>query len=292
MRKTTQLMTMAIAMVVIVSSANASIFFDANFDGTPVTDLSGSGYGGGGFAAAITKANLDAGTAVGDWTVSQTVTAPTNNTAKAAIQGVDAGNVTNKALRFGIDGGFVSNSTILTGNLSTTLDLSNAITVSFDTYLASGQKDRPVFLTGLDSIGRELFQLEFHINSTRFAYRDASDTRQLLGTATDTLNRGSSNTNHVNADYDPTKNKTVAVTINASSFDVSLDGSTLNTGIAFKDVNADGLDQLTLGIGGSKFTGIFVDNMLVTQEVSEIPEPASLAMGLVGLTLVAGRRRR
>lgn len=48
---------------------------------------------------------------------------------------------------------------------------------------------------------------------------------------------------------------------------------------------------LRIEIAGSGVQSLF-DNVALTKEATVIPEPASLAMGLAGLTLIAARRRR
>ncbi|MBT8045013.1 MAG: hypothetical protein KJO79_08685, partial [Verrucomicrobiae bacterium] len=56
-----------VAALLIAPVVNAETFFTADFNGTTVTEI--VDYGGGGYGAQITKANLDAGTAIGSWTL-------------------------------------------------------------------------------------------------------------------------------------------------------------------------------------------------------------------------------
>ncbi len=79
----------AVAMAAIVlttTTANAAVYFDADFDGTTVADVGGGTYG-----TLITAANLNAGTDTGTWIVPAGQEQP--HTTGIATDG--GGNVTN-----------------------------------------------------------------------------------------------------------------------------------------------------------------------------------------------------
>lgn len=75
------------------------------------------------------------------------------------------------------------------------------------------------------------------------------------------------------------------------AFDIALNGfltdTTLGAGESATFTWAHGTPQAP---GGN--TGFRIDNFAISGTVSEIPEPATLAMGLFGLTVLAARRRR
>ena len=284
MKKNINLLSATIAATALITgiSANAATVFSANFDGTTVADLgSGNGYG-----AQITTTNLNAGTATGSWTVHATQ-ALGGKTAKM-IQTDGGANVTNKALRFGIatDGVGGANTAVLTANLTSTLSLSNTITVSFDYGIISGDTSgRTTYMTGLDGSGNRLFQVGFinSSNSEQMGYFNASGTWTLIGTSGDLI--GNNNTF-----WNAALMKNVTVEVGASTYDIKLAGATLTggSGIAFRDASASGLSNLALS-ASTPWTGGAFDNM----EVSQIPEPSSVALtGIAGLCCLLRRRRR
>lgn len=56
-------------------------------------------------------------------------------------------------------------------------------------------------------------------------------------------------------------------------------------------VTVDGTGQIVVTQSGASDDWVMIDGVALRQ-VAVVPEPASLAMGLIGLTLIAGRRRR
>ena len=263
-----------------VTTNAATTYFSSNFDDTVVTNLGGSI----GFGAQITAGNLNAGTATGTWTVNQSQAAPSSKSDKM-IQTNGGADVSNKALRLGIstDGTMDANTAVVTANLTSSLTLSNPISVSFDYGIVSFDgNDRTTYMTGIDSSGNRLFQVGF-VNSTgvkQVGYFDSKDTWTLIGSANDLI--GNNNT-HWNASL----MKNVAIEIGVSTYDIKLGGASMTngSGLLFRDDNASGLSQLELS-ASIKWTGGAFDNIVVTQ----VPEPNSLA--LIGLGLMSLFRRR
>ena len=263
-----------------VTTNAATTYFSSNFDDTVVTNLGGSI----GFGAQITAGNLNAGTATGTWTVNQSQAAPSSKSDKM-IQTNGGADVSNKALRLGIstDGTMDANTAVVTANLTSSLTLSNPISVSFDYGIVSFDgNDRTTYMTGIDSSGNKLFQVGF-VNSTgvkQVGYFDSKDTWTLIGSANDLI--GNNNT-HWNASL----MKNVAIEIGVSTYDIKLGGASMTNGseLGFRDLDASGLSQLELS-ASIKWTGGAFDNIVVTQ----VPEPNSLA--LIGLGLMSLFRRR
>jgi hypothetical protein len=262
----------------------ATVVFSANFDGTTVADI-GSGQG---FGAQLTSTNLDAGTAIGTWTVNQAQNAPTGRTQRM-IQTDGGANVTNKALRFGID--FVNGTTgsttavntpILTANLTSTLSLSNAINVSFDQGMISSDNDsaRVTYLTGLDGSNNRLFQIGFAADK-RLGYFTSAGVWTPIGAVGDLA--GNNNTY-----WFATNMKNVTVDVGASTYDIKLGGNSLTggSGIAFRDAAANGLSKLAFS-SNNRYTGSAFDNITVSQ----IPEPSAALLGGLGFLFLLRRRR-
>ena len=263
-----------------VTTNAATTYFSSNFDDTVVTNLGGSI----GFGAQITAGNLNAGTATGTWTVNQSQAAPSSKSDKM-IQTNGGADVSNKALRLGIstDGTMDANTAVVTANLTSSLTLSNPISVSFDYGIVSFDgNDRTTYMTGIDSSGNKLFQVGF-VNSTgvkQVGYFDSKDTWTLIGSANDLI--GDTNTH-----WDASSMKNVAIEIGVSTYDIKLGGASMTngSGLGFRDLDASGLSQLELS-ASIKWTGGAFDNIVVTQ----VPEPNSLA--LIGLGLMSLFRRR
>jgi hypothetical protein len=239
----------------------ATTLFQADFNGTTVSDV-----GGGVFLAQITETNLEAGTSVGDWTVN-TAQALSTNRALRSIQGVGAANVTNKALRFGIDLAGWGASPILTANLSSAATLAaGEITVGFDYANATGDAGggRTFFLRGVGADNLTVFELAFKSDAghTRLAYRDSTNTINLLGTAADLVNSTGSS-NNASGDYDDTIMKQIDVVIGPSTFDVFLAGTLLGDDLPFKSAGATGLNRLEF-VSSTQWTGGWFDNLSVT----------------------------
>jgi hypothetical protein len=253
----------AFAMLAQASALSAATtLFQADFNGTTVSDV-----GGGVFLAQITETNLEAGTSVGDWTVN-TAQALSTNRALRSIQGVGAANVTNKALRFGIDLAGWGASPILTANLSSAATLAaGEITVGFDYANATGDAGggRTFFLRGVGADNLTVFELAFKSDAghTRLAYRDSTNTINLLGTATDLVSSTGSS-NNASGDYDDTIMKHIDVVIGSSTFDVFLAGVLLGDDLPFKSAGATGLNRLEF-VSSTQWTGGWFDNMSVTQ---------------------------
>ena len=89
---------------------------------------------------------------------------------------------------------------------------------------------------------------------------------------------------------------------NASGSNWSFDGTTgkfsLNSGSSTYDLTTAGVSDVAAGtdIGfgffGSAGGGEKLTSFTISPAAAVIPEPASIAMGLAGLTLIAVRRRR
>jgi hypothetical protein len=280
-KQTNQFLALPIIFVALIagSPANAAVVFDANFDGTSVADI-GSGNG---FGAQLTETNLNAGTSTGTWTVNQTQTAPTSKTNKM-IQTDGGANVTNKALRFGIgfSGTTGVNNATLTANLTSVLSLSGTINVSFDQGMISSDNgaDRITYLTGLDGSNNRLFQIGFNA-ARQLGYVSSAGTWTLIGTAGDLAGNNNTFWNDVNM-------KTVTVGVSASAYDIKLNGSSLTggSGIAFRDVAANGLSNLAFS-SNQPYTGSAFDNI----SVSQIPEPSAALLGGISFLFLLRRRR-
>jgi hypothetical protein len=273
-----------LSIIASLSSASAAVLFESNFNGTTVTDT-----GGGEFLAQITKTNLDAGTATGNWTVNTAQSSPGTNSASKSIQGVGGANVTNKALRFGIDLAGSGANPILTANLSSSTTVaSGPITVSFDYANATTDTgSRTFFLRGVGADNFTLFELAFKSDAghTRLAYRNGSGTITLLGGVTDTVNSTFSSDGGT-GDYDDTIMKQINVVVGASTFDVSLAGVLIGDDLAFKDASATGMNRLEF-VSTTQWTGGWFDNI----SVSQIPEPSIVLTGGLGFLLLLRRRR-
>ena len=264
-----------------VTTNAATTYFSSNFDDTVVTNLGGSI----GFGAQITAGNLNAGTATGTWTVDQSQAAPSNQSHKMIQPNGGGEDVSNKALRLGIntDGTMGANNPVVTANLTSSLTLSNPISVSFDYGIVSFDgNDRTTYMTGIDSSGNKLFQVGFvnSIGVKQVGYFDSKDTWTLIGSSNDLI--GDTNTH-----WDASSMKNVAIEIGVSTYDIKLGGASMTngSGLLFRDDNASGLSQLELS-ASIKWTGGAFDNIVVTQ----VPEPNSLA--LIGLGLMSLFRRR
>jgi hypothetical protein len=227
---------------------------------------------------------LNAGTATGTWTVDQSQAAPSNKSHKM-IQTNGGTDVSNKALRLGFstNGTMDANTAVVTANLTSSLTLSNPISVSFDYGIVSFDgDDRTTYMTGIDSSGNKLFQVGFvnSIGLKQVGYFDSNDTWTLIGSANDLI--GDTNT-HWNA----SSMKNVAIEIGVSTYDIKLGGASMTngSGLGFRDLDASGLSKLQLS-ANTTWTGGAFDNIVVTQ----VPEPNSLA--LIGLGLMSLFRRR
>jgi len=289
MSRATQSLFAAVGLVmltvfVVSTSASAATVFNADFDGTTVADLGGTN----GYGAQITEANLNAGTSVGTWTVNQAQDAPGGKNAKM-IQTDGGANVTEKALRFGIstDGTIATNTPVLTANLTSSLTLSNTITVSFDYGIISFDTGgRTTYLTGLDGSGNRLFQVGFvnsnDVDGKRMGYVNTAGAWTPIGSPADLI--GNNNTF-----WDADLMKNVTIEVGASSYDISLAGSPLATDIAFRDAAASGLSTMAFS-ASTKWTGGAFDNLTVEQNA--IPAAAALPGGLALMGAFGLRRRR
>lgn len=268
----------AVAQVAQVSAE--TVHFDADFDDTPLTDL------GSLFGAEITKANLDAGTAVGEWTVHVDQGAPPDdNWAFRQIQGAGGEDVENKALRFGINlqgSGGGGQDPILTAHLDSFAPVGgNNVTVGFDYANASpdgGTGGRTFFLRGVDGDSRTLFELAFKstgpANSAeqrQLAYRDGESEIVLIGNPGD-VESTQSRPGESTSSFDPEIMKRIEVVIGEDSFDVLLDGEPLEdaVGIAFQDPEANGVSRLDFA-SVTPWTGGWFDNMTVTSVGAPVP---------------------
>lgn len=284
---------LAVASVVLMTllatfEGRAAIALFSDFDGTTVADLGGSD----GYGAPISEANLNAGTAVGSWTLNEAFNPPGSRTNKM-IQTDGGANVTAKALRFGNALPFGvstdadrANSPLLTANLTSNLGLSSLITVSFDYGVVSTDgPDRFVYVTGRDTSNNRLFQLGFnnYFGSMRAGYFSAG------GTWTDVGNTGDLSGSN-NTFWSSDNMKQVTVDVGPSSYAIQLEGTTLSgaSSIAFRDPTANSLERLELS-SSEAWTGGAFDNISVAQ----VPEFSAFAttVGFLALSFAVTRRR-
>ena len=82
--------------------------------------------------------------------------------------------------------------------------------------------------------------------------------------------------------------KNISITVGASTYDIELAGNSLTggSGIAFRDLAADGLSNLAFSTN-QRFTGGAFDNITVSQ----IPEPATALLGGLAFLMLLRRRR-
>lgn len=246
-----------------------TIAFDANFNGTTAYNYTAALYG-----ADITKANLDAGTSVGSWTVNK---APNGANVLSAvtqpqIQPDRALNVTEKCLAFGC---FFASGTptavdtaLLTASLASSLSASDSrpITVSLDYCIQkTDTSGRKTVLTGKDASGKRLFQLVF-VNSKleqRLGYYSSAGSFVTIGSVNDLNAQNGKVWDPTGATTSPTIMKNITVVVGATSYAIALKGTTLASGIAFRDASASGLSTMEFSVT-SLFTGGFIDNILVS----------------------------
>jgi hypothetical protein len=278
-----RVLSSSLCAIALCGTAMAGTYFSANFDNVVVGD-----YGGGiGYGAHLNQTNLNAGTAIGSWTVNVNQAAPTMRTSKM-IQADNGLNVANKALRFGIafDGTSSTSNPYLTANMSTGLGLANDISVAFDYgYISTdGSSDRLTYLTGRDAANNRLFQIGFvneSIPGGQVGYFTQGGAWTLIGSAGDII--GNNNTY-----WNSSLMNRVSIEIGAAGYDIVVDSATLASGLAFRDAAAGGLSTIEFSTNGQRFTGGAFDNMLVSQ----IPEPSTTALLGLGMgCLLLGRRR-
>lgn len=282
--------SVALLTVLMIHEGRSAIALFSDFDGTPVANLGGSN----GYGAPISEANLNAGTAVGSWTLNEAFDPPGGHTAKM-IQTDGGANVTAKALRFGnalpVDltsatDAERADSPLLTANLTSNLGLSSLITVSFDYGVVSTDgPDRFVYVTGRDTSNNRLFQLGFnnHFHSMRVGYFSAG------GTWTEVGNTGDLSGNN-NTFWSSGNMKQVTVEVGPSSYAIQLEGTTLSgaSSIAFRDSTANSLERLEFS-SSQVWTGGAFDNISVAQ----VPELSAFAatVGFLALSFAVTRRR-
>ncbi|VGO16427.1 hypothetical protein PDESU_05018 [Pontiella desulfatans] len=221
-----------------VYSVSAQVIFDADFeDAALINDH-------------VTSANLDAGTAVGSWTViddqESDIRSGSGNKALLADTGT-----------YSFEANF-SETAVLTNN---------GITISLDTYMrrtgdASSNEGnlKPQKIVGLDSHGYELFDIRinagiWHANAQRLGFVDSLGAERYLGSSGD-VNVYSVDTPN------PSKFQTLELTLHETMMDISYDGAVLTNGMAYRNSGISHISSIRLA-GVNSSTGAFYDNISV-----------------------------
>lgn len=281
-----------VAALVFAGGASAGVIFNADFNAS--TAVSGS------VTANATVANLNAGTSVGDWSNTSGGNPPTG----AIIDNSTSGDGSDNAFAF--DNSTAGGQFISTANFSEDLEIGNGATIEFDIYAARQGGGRDIVFQFRNASNNISYNFRFELdNSKHFEFVETGGAATRLATAPDG-DTGSDFDNPGVGDYmdgwTPIHVKIDLLGINASTvlddesgrLSVDWEGDGNFTGpndvlnVAFSPRNA-GISEITkirLGYAGSGNRGIWLDNLVVT----EVPEPASLAlMGLGGLMMM--RRR-
>ena len=139
-------------------------------------------------------------------------------------------------------------------------------------------------MTGRDAANNRLFQIGFINESNpggQVGYFTQGGVWTLIGSAGDII--GNNNTY-----WNSSLMSSVSIEVGATGYDIVVDSATLASGLAFRDAAADGLSTIEFSTNGQRFTGGAFDNMLVSQ----IPEPSTIALLVLGMgCLLSGRRR-
>jgi hypothetical protein len=238
------LLAVAGLAALLTPAAAPVIVFLADFEGATPTDEAIDG--------SLTAGNLNSSTAPGTWTID-----------------ADGGTVTNHAAVIINTVGNARALSLATGAYDATATFSGAApldgtTVSLDAYLRNKAENGPVNrMIGLDSSGREVFEIIFSGHDTvmdpgyrAIGYNDASDAIHYLGT--DLLQIQQNN------EYNPSKNGSLELTLDATSMDIKWNGSCLASGIAYRDGAAADLAEIRfVGDGTSAWEGMVYDNLTV-----------------------------
>lgn len=202
----------------------------------------------------VTASNLDAGTAIGSWTVGDDqesdIRSGNGNNALLADTGKYRFNAT------------FSQTAVLTNN---------GVTISLDTYMrrtgdasVSESNLKPQQIIGLDSHGYELFDIRInagasHANAARVGYVNQQGEEQYLGDSGD-VNIYAVNTPN------STKFQTLELTLNETTMDIAYDGVVLTNGVAYRNSGMTHLRELRLA-GVNTASGAFYDNLMVNASV-------------------------
>ncbi len=277
------------AVAMFAGSVSAGVIFSADFDAS--TAVSGS------VTANATVPNLEAGTSVGTWSNTSGGNPPTG-----AIISDGAGDNA-----FAFDSPTAGGTFISTANFTEDLEIANGATIEFDIYAARQGGGRDVVFQFRNATNQISYNFRFELdNSKHFEFVETGGAATRLATAPD----GQTGSDFKNPAVDGYKNGFTPIHVkidllgtNASTvlddesgrLSVDWEGDGNFTGpndvqnVAFSPRNA-GIAEITkirLGYNGSGSRGIWLDNLVVT----EVPEPASLALiGLGGLAML--RRRK
>jgi len=224
------------------SCASANTVFQADFEGSALINDT------------VIPANLDAGTAVGSWTVGDDQESDIRSGGGNKALLADTGKY-----RF-------------TANFSSTAVLTNnGVTISLDTYMrrtgdasSSEANLKPQKIVGLASHGYELFDIRINAglsntNALRVGYVDAVGIIQYLGSSGD-VNSYSVDTPN------SSKFQTLELTLHETTMDISYDGIVLATGIAYRNSGISHISGLRLA-GVNNNTGAFYDNIEVNASI-------------------------
>ncbi|VGO16421.1 hypothetical protein PDESU_05012 [Pontiella desulfatans] len=202
----------------------------------------------------VTASNLDAGTAVGSWTViddqESDIRSGSGNKALLADTGT-----------YSFEANF-SETAVLTNN---------GVSISLDTYMrrtgdASSSENnlKPQKIVGLASHGYELFDIRItagisHENGQRVGFIDSLGVERYLGSS------GDVNTYSVDTP-NSSMFQTLELTLHETTMDISYDGAVLTNGIAYRNLGMSHLRSIRLaGVNGN--TGAFYDNIAVSASV-------------------------
>jgi hypothetical protein len=228
--------------------------FTADFEASTATDFTS--------ADNLIASNLDAGSVGGSWTIDE-------------AKGVVSVSFTNYPAVITNSAGTATALMLATGDYDATAIFSNATslegtTVSLDAYLRNVANDAPVNrIIGLDSAGLEVFEIILSGYNTggdpsyrAVGFSDALGTNHYVGANLLQVQQ--------NSEYNPSKIRSLELTLGADSMSIAWDGSTLTNGIAFKDAAAADLAEIRfVADSASSWEGLVYDNI----EVVLVPPP-------------------
>ena len=252
----------------------------ANFDGSPLRAA----------GAAISAADLDAGTVGGTWTVGDD---------QESVIGPEAGDSTNHALAG--DRGPYSFDLALTGPPLTLA--TDEVVVSFDSQIvrtSNNPNEKKNFVTGWDSLGAEVFQIVLTTDGTdggsnpqgRLKYVNQSGSEVLLANSLESV--GGNPVTFAVADM-----SNLRIEMGATTMDIFVNGTLLADDVAYRTLGVTDFAGFTFagsGGGDSNAAGAWYDNIgVIALPATPIPEPATMcALGLAvcGLGRYVRKRRR
>ncbi|MDF7824893.1 hypothetical protein P4B35_12795 [Pontiellaceae bacterium B12227] len=236
-----------LGLLTAAGSTQAAIVFDSDFEGSALINDT------------VTSANLNAGTAVGSWTVADDQESDIRSGSGNKALLADTGEY-----RF-------------TANFSTTAILTNnGITISLDTYMrrtgdasTSESNLKPQKIVGFDSLGNELFDIRItagfsHVNAQRVGYVNSLGSEHYLGSS------GDVNTYSVDMP-NSSKFQTLELTLHETTMDISYDGVVLTSGMAYRNSGMSHLRSIRLA-GVNSSSGAFYDNITVSAVVTSSQE--------------------